>query len=149
MDYSRDIVVVRFQACVHSLFGILFPEMKKVASCGRAEQRYIQCHVRVKIASPIYGSWMLASPCRNASADGAAMSERSRLFHSLMVYTRGRGTQLWVGYGCAARSFDHHPCDPVTKPEKMQICNLCLNHLFLEGPFLKPSSTFYHVNWDT
>ena len=25
------------------------------------------------------------------------------------------GTQLWVGYGCAARSFDHHP---ITKPEK-------------------------------
>ena len=21
------------------------------------------------------------------------------------------GTQLWVGYGCAARSFDHHPID--------------------------------------
>ena len=53
------------------------------------------------------------------------------------------GTQLWVGYGCAALSFDHHP---VTKPEKTQICNLCLNHLFLEGPFFKPISTFYHVN---
>ena len=31
------------------------------------------------------------------------------------------GSQLWVGYGCAVRSFDHHP---ITKPEKMQICNL-------------------------
>ena len=31
------------------------------------------------------------------------------------------GTQLWVRYGCAARSFDHHP---ITKPEKTQICNL-------------------------
>ena len=31
------------------------------------------------------------------------------------------GTQLWVGYGCAARSFDYHP---ITKPEKVQICNL-------------------------
>ena len=31
------------------------------------------------------------------------------------------GTQLWVGYGCAARSFNHHP---ITKPEKTQICNL-------------------------
>ena len=58
----------------------------------------------------------------------------------------GGGTQLWVGYGCAARSFDHHP---ITKPEKTQICNLYQNHLFLEGPFLKPSSTFYYVNWDT
>ena len=57
----------------------------------------------------------------------------------------GGGTQLRVGHGCAARSFDHHP---ITKPEKTQICNLCLNHLFLEGPFLKPISTFYHVNWD-
>ena len=57
------------------------------------------------------------------------------------------GTQLWVGYGCAARSFDDH--HPITKPEKTQICNLYLNHLFLEGYFLKPSSTFYHVNWDT
>ena len=33
----------------------------------------------------------------------------------------GGGTQLWVGYRCAARSFDHHP---ITKPEKTQICNL-------------------------
>ena len=55
----------------------------------------------------------------------------------------GGGTQLWVGYGCTARSFDHHP---ITKPEKTQICNLCLNHLFLEGPCLKPVSTFYHLN---
>ena len=54
------------------------------------------------------------------------------------------GTQLWVGYRCAARSFDHHP---ITKPEKTQICNLYLNHLFLEGPFLKPNSTLYHVHW--
>ena len=23
-----------------------------------------------------------------------------------------------------------------------------LNHLLLEGPFLKPNSTFYHINWD-
>ena len=60
--------------------------MNKGASCGRAEQRHIQCHVRVKIASPVYGNWMLASPCRNASADGAAMSEGSRSFNSLMVY---------------------------------------------------------------
>ena len=37
---------------------------------------------------------------------------------------------------------------PVTKSEKTQIWNLCLNHLFLEAPFLKPISTFYHVNWD-
>ena len=57
-------------------------------------------------------------------------------------------TQIWVGYGCAAQSFDH---PPITKPEKVQICNLFLNHLFLEGPLFnmfKPISTFYHVNWD-
>ena len=30
----------------------------------------------------------------------------------------------------------------ITKPEKTQICNLCLNHLFFEGPILKPISTF-------
>ena len=36
---------------------------------------------------------------------------------------------------------------PITKPEKTQICDLCLNHLFREGPFFKPISTFYHVNW--
>ena len=36
----------------------------------------------------------------------------------------------------------------ITKPEKMQICNLYLNHLFLEGPFFKQISTFYNVNWD-
>ena len=55
------------------------------------------------------------------------------------------GTQLWVGYGCAARSFDHHP---ITKPEKTQICYLYKNHSFLEGPFLKPISAFCNVNWD-
>ena len=55
------------------------------------------------------------------------------------------GTQLRVGYGCAARSFDHHP---ITNPEKTQICYLYLNHSFLEGPFLKPISAFYNVNWD-
>ena len=47
---------------------------------------------------------------------------------TLMVKTGGGGTQLWVGYGCATRSFYHHP---ITKPEKTQICDLCLNHLFL------------------
>ena len=31
------------------------------------------------------------------------------------------GTQIWVGYGCPAQSFDHHL---KTKPEKMQICDL-------------------------
>ena len=55
-------------------------------------------------------------------------------------------TQLWVGYGCAAQSFDHHP---ITKPEKTQICYLYQNHSFLEGPFLKPISAFYNVNWST
>ena len=59
--------------------------------------------------------------------------------------SRGGGTQLWVGYGCAARSFDHHP---ITKPEKTQICYLYQNLSFLEGPFLKPNSAFYNVNWD-
>ena len=37
---------------------------------------------------------------------------------------------------------------PITKPEQAQICNLCLNHLFLERSLFKPISTFYHVNWD-
>ena len=46
----------------------------------------VQCHVRVKIALPVYGNWMLVSPCRNVSADGAALSKGSRLFHSLIVY---------------------------------------------------------------
>ena len=60
-----------------------------------------------------------------------------------MVYTtgvhqRGGGTQLGVGYGCVARNFDHHP---ITKPEKTQICDLCLNHLFCEGPFFKQISS--------
>ena len=61
------------------------------------------------------------------------------------IYYPGGGTQLWVGYGCAARSFDHNP---ISKPEKAQIRNLCPNHFFLEGPFLKPISSFDHVNWD-
>ena len=51
-----------------------------------------------------------------------------------------------LGTEARPRSFDHHP---ITKPEKTQISNLYLNHLFLEGPFLKPRNTFYYVNWDT
>ena len=57
----------------------------------------------------------------------------------LWVICPGGGTQLWVGYGCAARSFDHHP---ITKPEKTQICYLYQNHSFLEGPFLKTNQCF-------
>ena len=33
VDYCRVIAVVRFQACVHSLFGILFP-----GATGKAQQ---------------------------------------------------------------------------------------------------------------
>ena len=51
----------------------------------------------------------------------------------------GGGTQLWVGYGCAARSFDHHP---ITKPEKTQICYLYKNHSFLEGALFKTNQCF-------
>ena len=72
--------------------------------------------------------------------------------HVLKNVNTPGGTQLCVGYGCAARSFDHHP---ITKPEKTQICNVCLKTFFLllllffvKGPFFKPISTFYHVNWD-
>ena len=49
------------------------------------------------------------------------------------------GTQIWMGYGCPARTFDHYP---ITKPEEMQIYSLYLNQMFLEGPFSKPISTF-------
>ena len=45
----------------------------------------------------------------------------------------------WVGYGCPARGFNHHP---ITEPEKTKICNLCLKHLFLEGPFFKTNQYF-------
>ena len=55
-------------------------------------------------------------------------------------------TQIWVGYGGATRSFDHHP---ISKPEKMQNCNLYPNHLFFEGPFFKPISTLNQVYWDS
>ena len=79
--------------------------MNRGASCGRAEQRYIQCHVRVKIALPVYGNWMLASPCRNASADGVAMSKGSRLFHSLMAYEK---KEYWkakiLALGCSSEA---------------------------------------------
>ena len=54
----------------------------------------------------------------------------------ILLLPRG-GTQLWV-------EFNHHP---ITEPEMMQICDLCLKHLFLEGPYFKPISTFYLVNW--
>ena len=33
---------------------------------------------------------------------------------------RGGGTQIWVGYGSPAQSFNHYP---ITKPEKTKICN--------------------------
>ena len=36
----------------------------------------------------------------------------------------------------------------LSKPEKMQICNPCVNHLFLEGPLLTPIY-YLPVNWDT
>ena len=52
--------------------------------------------------------------------------------HRGAILSHGGATQIWVRYRCPARSFDHHP---ITKPEKMQICNLCLNHCFLKGPF--------------
>ena len=58
--------------------------------------------------------------------------------NSNRVLFRG-GTQLWVGYGCAARSLDHHP---IKKPEKTQICYLYQNHLFLEGPLFKTNQCF-------
>ena len=56
----------------------------------------------------------------------------------------GPGGYSTFELGCAAQNFDHHP---ITKPEKTQICDLCLNHLFREGSFFKPISTFNHVNW--
>ena len=56
------------------------------------------------------------------------------------------GSQISVGYGVAARSFDHHP---IAKSEKTQNCNLYLNPLFFEGPFLNAISTFYHENCDS
>ena len=37
---------------------------------------------------------------------------------------------------------------PYNKTKKTQICYLYQNHSFLEGPFLKPISAFYNVNWD-
>ena len=62
-----------------------------------------------------------------------------KIFNLNLYFIPGGGTQLWVGYGCAARSFDHHP---ITKPEKTQICYLYKNHSFLEGPFLKTNQCF-------
>ena len=53
-------------------------------------------------------------------------------------------TQPPQGTGPPGDLLDYHP---IIKPEKMQICNLNLaNHLFFEGPFLKPISPFYRVN---
>ena len=54
-------------------------------------------------------------------------------------------SKIWIGYGRTARRFDHHP---ISKPEKAKVCNPCVENLFLEGSFLKPISTFYHVTWD-
>ena len=66
---------------------------------------------------------------------GGLSYEKFRRYNNSPPYVTARwpgGTQLGFGYGCATRSFDHHP---ITKPEKTQICNLCLNHCFLKGPF--------------
>ena len=41
--------------------------------------------------------------------------------------------QIWVGYGWPAGIVDYHF---IGKPENVQIWNTCVNHLFLEGPFL-------------
>ena len=61
----------------------------------------------------------------------------------ILCPSNGYSTLSWVRM-CDPKS-DHHP---ITKPEKTQICYLYLNHSFLEGPFLKPISAFYNVNWD-
>ena len=77
--------------------------VNKGASCGHAEQGYIQCHVRVKIASSVYGRWMLASPCRNASANGAAMSEGYQDCCTAWWCTERRSTgrlRFWLLVGC-------------------------------------------------
>ena len=60
------------------------------------------------------------------------------LFCFVFVFCIPGGTQFWVGYGCVARSFDHHP---ITKPERRKFAT-CLNHSFREGPFFKPIGTF-------
>ena len=82
-----------------------------------------------------------------ATAEFESRSIQIPIFKKRWPYHGGGGvTQIWVGYGCPAWSFNHHP---ITKPEKMKICNLCLNHLFLKGPFFKKNNQyFYHVNWD-
>ena len=67
------------------------------------------------------------------------------LWSTAQVYSGGGGgTQLWVGYGCAARSFDHHP---ITKPVKTQICDLSKPFVpgicFVNGPFLSQSVAYF------
>ena len=54
--------------------------------------------------------------------------------------------ETWEFEKLKAWNFNHHP---ITKPEKMQNCSLYLNHLFFQGPFFKPISTFYQMNWDS
>ena len=74
---------------------------------------------------PVSGTWSILFPSLNDPP-----------FLEKFIGENGRhpgGTQLWVGYGCAQRR---------------RICYLYLNHSFLEGPFLKPISAFYNVNWD-
>ena len=45
------------------------------------------------------------------------------------------GTQLELGTDVQPKVLTHHP---ITKPEKMQICDLC----FVKGPFLNQSVLF-------
>ena len=78
------------------------------------------------------------------------ITHAAKAYYDKLIPGPGGGvTQIWVGYGCPAQNFNHHS---ITKPEKTKICNLCLNHLFLdhvERPFfLKQIGAFYHVNWD-
>ena len=58
---------------------------------------------------------------------------------SLVTRGPGGGTQLWVGYGCAAQSFEHYP---ITKPEKTQICYLYQNHSFSLRALFKTNQCF-------
>ena len=79
-----------------------------------------------KCASGGWGDWQILNKMNvmldRKSGNMPIISKKSKkkVRMPYLIWNRG-GTQLWVGYGCAARSFDHHP---ITKPEKTQICNL-------------------------
>ena len=83
---------------------------------------------KFKIFIAIFGKCIRLST--NNDKIGTVVFEKPLEFEFLIGEGYSNLSWVWMS--------GHHS---ISKPEKTQVC-----HLFLERPFLKPISTFYHVN---